>query len=287
MMDLPTLVGFDDLEFHYNPRVAVPEAPALLEACAARGAAARAAHPPASLRYGPHPRETIDLVVPASARATLVFIHGGYWRALSKEHFSWIAPPWAAAGVATANVEYPLCPEVTVADIAAATRRALATLLEAPARPAGPVVVAGHSAGGYLAAELLTGHWPAPPPLAGVLAISGVFDPAPLLATSINADIRLDAAAAAALNLLTRAPSVAAPLALSVGGDEPAGFQAQTEALARAWAGLAPARPALPGRNHFTAVDALAEPGSALWDWVAARIGQIGPDGGFACNMAI
>lgn len=268
---MTALDAFDDLEFQYNPRAAVPGAVALLEASAARGAAARATHPPTSLRYGAHPRETIDLVVPDGARATLVFIHGGYWRALSKEHFSWIAPPWAAAGVATANVEYPLCPEVRVADIAAATRRALAALLAAPMP--GPVVVAGHSAGGYLAAELMTGDRPAPPPLAGVLSISGVFDPAPLLRTSINADIRLDAAGAAALNLLTRAPVVTTPLALTVGGDEPAAFHAQSEALARAWASLAPARLDLPGRNHFTAVDALAEPGSVLGRWIKARIG--------------
>lgn len=268
------LDAYDDLEFQYNPRVTVPEAPALLEACATRGAAARAGHPPRALRYGAHPRETIDLVVPDGARGTLVFIHGGYWRALSKEHFSWVAPPWAQAGVATANLEYPLCPETTVAGIAAATRRALTALLADPSLPPGPVVVAGHSAGGYLAAELMTGTWSQPPQFAGVLAISGVFDPAPLIRTSINADIRLDAAAAAGLSLPARRPTLSSPLSLAVGGDEPAAFHAQSDALAAAWAGLASERLTLAGRNHFTVVDALAEPGSALWGrvetWIAA-----------------
>ncbi|MBK9083704.1 MAG: alpha/beta hydrolase [Rhizobiales bacterium] len=259
------LADFDDLEFHYNPRVATPEAAALIADWDARASIARALSPPQTLRYGRGARETIDVFRPARPRGTLLFIHGGYWRALAKEQFSWLAPPWVEAGVTVALMEYPLCPAVSVAQIAQGCRRGLSRLVEALTPAERRIAVAGHSAGGYLAADLLTADWASPPPLAGVLSISGVFDPAPLIATSINADIRLTPESARDLSLLAREPRLAAPLALAVGELEPEAFHRQSDALASRWHGLTPERLTVDATNHFTVLEPLVDPASQLW----------------------
>jgi arylformamidase len=101
-------------------------------------------------------------------------------------------------------------------------------------------------------------------PIAGVVSLSGVFDVAPLIHTSMNKELRLTEETAAPLNLMRAAPQCAAPLLLAVGGDEPEEFHRQSGDLAKAWATLRPNVLSLPGVNHYTIVDLLAEPGSIL-----------------------
>ncbi|MBL8589741.1 MAG: alpha/beta hydrolase [Methylobacteriaceae bacterium] len=268
---LPALDAFDDLERQYNPRVAVAEAPAILAAWEARAAAARAARAPETLAYGPGPRETIEFYRAEAERGALAFIHGGYFRSLSTRQFSWLAAPWLARGVSVGLIEYPLCPEVSVADIVGSTRRGL-TRFAAALDPATPLALAGHSAGGYLVAAMLAEPPDPAPNLAGALSLSGVFDLSPLIKTSINADIRLTPETAAALDLLRRSPALAAPLTLAVGAGEPEAFHRQSDALASVWADLSPER-LDQGTNHFDIVDALADPQSAIARRVAGWLG--------------
>lgn len=260
----------DWCERQYNPRLTVADAADRLAGWGPLAQAARRSHPPmADIAYGAHPRERIDLFRAGAARGLLIFIHGGYWRALSKDEHSWVAGPFLAAGYSVALINYPLCPEVTVADIAASCQRAIAHLwsLAAPEERA-HMVVSGHSAGGYLTAALFATDWTAlglpDSPFCGGLSISGVFDPRPLINTSMNTLIRLTPESAAALNLMTQARRVDAPLILTVGGDEPAEFHRQSRDLATAW-GLAPAVVrAIAGTNHFTILDQLREAQSPM-----------------------
>ena len=102
------------VERGYNNRAAVPDHPQWFARYARASAAARARFAPQlDLRYGPGPKETLDLFVPAGPRraATFVFIHGGYWRALDKSDFSFVAAPFVAQGIAVAVVNYDLCPD--------------------------------------------------------------------------------------------------------------------------------------------------------------------------------
>jgi len=46
-----------------------------------------------------------------------MYIHGGFWRALDKKRFSFVAPALVEAGITVAVVDYALCPSVQVADI--------------------------------------------------------------------------------------------------------------------------------------------------------------------------
>ena len=268
----------DWAEREYNPRLLVPEAAEIYERWPARAAATRARHPPLAFRYGEHPRETLDLFRAEAPRGTVVFIHGGYWRAFSKDEFSWVADGFLRQGLSVAILNYPLCPDVPLARIVEATRAAFAHLWRAVLSEAerARIVVTGHSAGGYLSALHLATAWedrglPADP-IAGIVPISGVFSLAPLIHTTMNEAIRLDGATADALSLSGKPWRSRAAVTLVVGGAESTEFHRQSDDLASSWADLRPRRIDMPGRNHFDVIDGLAEPGSELNRAVLAMI---------------
>src|SRR6478736_4673111 len=146
----------EDVERGYNNRAAVPDHPYWLDQFATRSRAAVASLSPLrDLRYGSGPKETLDLFVPAApARGTLLFLHGGYWRALDKSDHSFVAPAFVAEGYAVAVANYDLCPGVSIATIVEQCRRALVWLLgngAALGADTERIVVGGASAGGHLA----------------------------------------------------------------------------------------------------------------------------------------
>ena len=197
----------DDVERGYNNRAAVPEHPYWLEQFVTRSRDAVAALPPQEIRYGSGPKETLDLFVPASPpRGTLMFIHGGYWRMLDKADHAFVAPPFVRAGYAVAVVNYDLCPDVSIAAIVDECRRAVAWIArEGPRHGApAPVVIAGHSAGGHLAAMMVATDWRAygfdATPFAGAVSLSGIHDLEPLVLFAHNADFKLDESAARAVS---------------------------------------------------------------------------------------
>jgi arylformamidase len=93
------------VEREYNNRLAVPEHPKFFERWERDSEFARKTLAGRlDLAYGSDPRHRIDYFPAQDARGLLVFIHGGYWRALDKRLFSWIAPPFVAAGLGVANL---------------------------------------------------------------------------------------------------------------------------------------------------------------------------------------
>ena len=107
------------------------------------------------LRYGPSADETLDLVVPHTGAPLLVWFHGGYWRRFHKDDNTFVARGLGPHGIATAIVNYSLAPAAPLEEIVAQARRAVGWLREnARWHGADPsrIVVAGHSAGGHLAA---------------------------------------------------------------------------------------------------------------------------------------
>jgi arylformamidase len=252
-----------DLEAEYNNRAAVPDHPVVMARWKADSEAARAAWPPVEVAYGPGEREVMDLFEAAPDAPVVVFIHGGYWQALDKSWFSWIAPALLQHGVSVAIPSYDLCPNVRLGRIIDQMRAVAVQLRE---RTGKRPVVTGHSAGGHLSACLLSEG-----KASGAVAISGVFDVRPLIATSLNAALGLYANEAAALSpIFWPAPNGGAPggtaLDCFVGGAETPEFIRQSRDMAADWAakGADTRFEALDGLNHFTVLDPLADPDSAL-----------------------
>ncbi len=191
-----------DYEAEYNNRARVPEHPEIFarwskEAAAFRDAANAEECAALGMSYGASKRQTIDLFFPDESGTTplAMFIHGGYWRSLDPSQFSHMARGLNARGVAVAVVGYDLCPQVTVAAIIDQIRGACLYLW---GRFHQRIFVYGHSAGGHLAAAMTATDWKARDPKApadlvpAAYSISGVFDLAPLVGISMNADLRLD-----------------------------------------------------------------------------------------------
>jgi arylformamidase len=186
----------------------------------------------------------------------LVFIHGGYWQALSAEESLYLAPAALAAGWSFAAVEYTIAPEGDVPRMVDECRAALERV--ATAGPFASVVLAGHSAGAHLAAMVsLTAE--SPLVIDRVVLLSGVFDLRPLVHTTVNDQLGLTPAEAAALSPMLL-PVVGRPETLVTWGDNDTdAFKAQGHVYAaklRA-AGLVVVEHERPRRHHFDILDDL------------------------------
>lgn len=223
-------------EREYSPSSAIGGnyAPFLAQ-CAALSARAHAIlSVQRNLRYGAAPRATLDYF-PAPAGAfrpgLLVYIHGGYWQEGAKAESAFLAPAWHGAGMAHAVVGYTLAPEARLPQIVAECRAAVAWLVASAGAlgfDADNLVIAGSSAGGYLAAACASRS---PVPVRGIVPVSGVFDVTPLIGTSINDLLGLDATTATALDLLTPERRYC-PAVVAWGEVETRAFKRQSEAFA-------------------------------------------------------
>lgn len=259
-----------DAQFQYVQGQGRPGFPALLARFEVDSAAASAAGQ-LDIRYGEAARACFDFfAAQGPARATLVYFHAGYWQSRDKSLFRFLAPAFTRAGVQVALVNYPLCPHVSLGDLLTAARRgtqAVARHAQALQGRALPLIAAGHSAGGHIAVELGLTDWDAQDQsIAGVLALSGVYDLSPLLATTLNANLGLDAASAQRHSPLWRARPGTPPALFAVGGTETPDFVAQNQAMHAAWqaAGNRSQVAVVTGADHFSLLDHLTDPAGAL-----------------------
>lgn len=249
------------LDAAYNNRAAVPRFGAISEERRSRSERLRRTLSfEADLRYGGKPRQRLDYFPAADAGApVLAFIHGGYWQSNDKEPSTFLVEGPLARGFSVALVEYTLAPEAELDAIVAEIRSAL-DWLEAGGK-ASPIYVAGHSAGGHLAAMML-GHRS----VAGVLAISGLFDLEPIRLCYLNDKLRLSEDAARRNSPILHIPRHAPALAIAVGAAELPELVRQSAEYAQALrtAGLPARHLPLAGHDHFTVLDELARPDGAL-----------------------
>jgi arylformamidase len=257
----------------YNNRARIPEHLEILREWAVRSADTRASLPCAlDLAYGADPSERLDVFAPrAQGAPVLVYLHGGYWRALDKRDQSFVAAPFVDAGAMVVLPNYALCPAVTIEHIVLQLVRALAWVWRnARAQGGDPerIVVAGHSAGGHLAAMLLACDWHAVAPdlpaglVKSALAVSGLFELEPLRhAPFLAPDLKLDAASAVRLSPAAMPAPPFGRLVAVVGGDESEEFLRQNGRIAEAWGReVVTVCERVPGRHHMNVLFALADP---------------------------
>ncbi len=276
-----------DYEAEYNNRARVPEHPEIFarwtrDAELFRAEALKDGRAELGMSYGDTPRQYFDLFLPAAGEAAplAIFIHGGWWRSLDPSFFSHVARGPNAQGVGVAVVGYDLCPNVSLAEIVEQIRRACAFLWQRFDRR---LLVYGHSAGGHLAAAMVATDWTslypkAPPDIVPAgYSISGLFDLGPLVGVSVNQDLRLDEATARSLSPVFWPVQSGPTFDAVVGGLELSEFKRQSRFLAQTWqqAGVQSRYEEIVGTNHFTVIELLADPQSAMTARVAALAQQI------------
>ncbi|MEM6623967.1 MAG: alpha/beta hydrolase [Pseudomonadota bacterium] len=237
---------------------------------AAAGAAFRAKATRAHLdiAYGTAPREKLDLFLPESTPIGLaVFVHGGYWRRFEKESYSQVAAGALAHGWAAAVVGYTLCPEIRISGITAQVGAAIACAAQ---EVAGPIRLAGHSAGGHLVSRMACQDGPLPANVAGrlehVLTISGLHDLRPLLRLEINEILGLDADEATAESPALSEPLPGTCLTAWVGDAELPEFVRQNALIANIWTGFGAETQVVEDtrRTHFDVIEGLSDPTSPI-----------------------
>jgi arylformamidase len=266
-----------DYEAEYNTRLRVPEYRDIFARWQAASAAdRRQARTSLDQPYGPGERQRYDMFHAGGPAAPLVvFIHGGYWQIGGRQDVAFVARALNAAGIDVAIPSYSLCPGVSVMQIIDELRRCLAVLWAATRKH--PVVI-GHSAGGHLTAAMLASDWGTVPGVPADLVrsgctLSGLFELAPLVATSINAATRLDARTASdASPLFWPPPPPGRRLVAAVGRDESCEFHRQSRTVTEVWAqaGLDTEYLSIAGANHYTILDELTNPDGALFGRVVS-----------------
>ncbi len=284
------------LDDQYNNRARVPDAADYLRRWAAdsgearEGAEAAGVHLVPDVPYGPHASETMDVFLPACGAASaplLVFIHGGYWRALSKDDFSFVGTAFAAKGARVVVPNYALCPgtpgdPVDVPRIALQVARSVAVAAAAGAQPGssaqarfGRVVVCGHSAGGHLAAMLSTCDWAGLGRRLGLsvpaglvqdaVSLSGLFELGSIArGPALQADLRLTEDAQRRCSPAGFAPPRHTRFHALVGALESPMYHAQHALIAHRWKRQVATHKSLPGLHHFSIMQTLAQADSAV-----------------------
>lgn len=262
----------EELEKQLNPRVTVPDFQTYLDRSAEASAAARALLPAINdVRYGPRPRQCLDIYPAEDPHAPLViFVHGGFWRALSKEAFAGLAGALRPRGISTVLIGYDLCPTITLDELVAEIIDAIdfcgSNLKQYGLEP-GRVVLAGTSAGAHLIAmAMMTRDFPH---IDAACLVSGIYDVEPVMRISVGAAIGLDAASAKRNSPMQLVRSLGIPLLIGVGEAESPEWRRQSEDFAKRCidADNDVRFLLLPDAHHFST--GMSVPGSMLNDALA------------------
>ena len=276
----------EELDFQLSPSQSAKDAAGDLSRMVARTEMARtdpAITSTVDIAYGTRPRQRLDLYRPASASNAvlpcLVFIHGGFWQEGDKSVSGFAAKTFCDLGWAYVSVGYTLTPEISLTGLTEEIYQALA-FLNAQAAEWGidpqRIVLAGHSAGGHLAACVLADVLKrgVGGGLAGAVLISGVYELAPIAKSYVNDLARIDARELQELSPLRHVPRSDIPVHLLIGADEPTAFQLQSDALKEVW---------LPdlsqltsdvavGRDHFDVLEELNDPASPTMQVIRSMV---------------
>jgi len=283
----------EEMEAIYNPRASISDLPATMARAEHKSAIARkelshTARVSEDLRYGAGTLSTLDLYQPRAPsnalRRLFIFIHGGYWRGRDKRDYSFVVPPLLATNAVVANVNYDLCPVVTLDEI---VRQAIqvvrfchtnATNWEADPNQ---ITLIGHSAGAHLTARVLNSPadeigTPAHC-LESIIGLTGVYEPQVILRTSVNKEAQISEQSAIANDCIANPPQLVGErkprVALWAGGDEPQGWIEQTSRYATVLreSGIACTDHVASGCDHFSILENAFLPDSYEFGLITAK----------------
>ena len=230
------------------------------------------------LAYGHDPRQRLDIFPAGPDAPVLVYFHGGYWRAGSKDARRYPAVPWGLSGVTWVCVNYRLAPKYRLEDATADARGALRWLSENAedlAINGDALHVSGNSAGGHLAAMVAAEGWRGRPAIQSLTAVSALCDLVPLIGATPNSWLRLTERRAHALSPANRLPPADLPALIAWGGSETAAFKAQSRTYVERLetAGNPVTRLETSGEDHFQIINGFGDPVSELFPAIARLIG--------------
>ena len=271
----------------YNARAEIPDHPQLFQRWQNDSALVRRTNAGLlDIAFGSAAGERLDFYpAPRPGAPLLVFIHGGWWRSLDKSDFTFIVPGFCAAGFNVALTNYTLAPDASIEEITRQQLHALAWLYRNAARydfDPERIVVAGHSAGGHLAAMMMAARWPDFGPdlpanlvKAGIL-MSGLYDLDPIrYAEFVNVDLQINEANALRLSPGYMTLPHRIPFITSVGDRESDEFKRQTSFIAHQWQSAHEGEIPLTDINHLTICDAFASRGHPLFERTCQLIAEV------------
>ncbi|WP_030173917.1 alpha/beta hydrolase [Spirillospora albida] len=203
-------------------------------------------------------------------RPAFVYLHGGYWIALSRHVSAFMARSLWEQGVATIVPDYTLAPEATLGEIVRQVRACVAWVYRHgrehgldPER----IFVGGSSAGGHLTGMTMVDGWQGSFGLPedvvkGALPVSGLFDLRPITRVYVNDVVGLDVEEAARLSPALLPAARRCPAVFVVAEHDGDGFLEQSRSFQPRWGNGELL--VVPGRDHFDVVLDLADPESAV-----------------------
>ncbi|QUW65115.1 alpha/beta hydrolase [Pseudomonas synxantha] len=257
----------------YSNHLVVKKSAEIVDSWLLQGQAYKASqweHGSFDIAYGEGLREVLDVYSPAGeVSGTLIFIHGGYWQAFSKNDHAQFAEGALARRWRVVILDYPLCPAASITHIVDCVRRGIE--FTAKLWNEGPIVLAGHSAGGHLVTQVASSRGALTPEckarISRVVSMSGIHDLRPLLgASELNAVIGLDCQQARALSPVLDEPGHDFELICVCGSEELPEFRRQNTIFASLWLGMGITTESFEvrERHHFNLLDELKQSTSRL-----------------------
>ena len=227
------------------------------------------------IRYGVKERCTFDIFkAKKHPEIIIIFIHGGYWHQLSKNHWSHLANAAYKNDLGFAIPSYTLAPNATLKEIT----EEIALFLEflsnkVPSR----FILVGHSAGGHLVTRMNCESSKLRVEVRNrilkTISISGIYDLQPIMHTKLNDILGLDADVAKSESPVFLAPTSKGNLIFWVGAEERPEFLRQVGLIYEKWKNFdinAEINFEV-GKNHFSVVDGLQDPNSYLFKRIIDR----------------
>jgi arylformamidase len=232
-----------------------------------------------NLAYGSKADERLDLFKPSTTQAAplQIYIHGGYWRALSKDDSAFAAPMFQQHGSFFAALDYTLAPNATLSQIVRQNRLAISWLFQNADNlgfDRNRIFLSGSSAGAHLAVMMLltdwTGYGLPQDVIKGVCAVSGIYDLEPIRLSYVNEPLGMSAREATENSPMGKALRNKCPIILAYGDNETSEFKRQTNEYRDflSESGETTSMREIKDRNHFDVVMDLMHADS----WLAQQV---------------